>query len=134
MFGYHGSPGHQLPVEGSIKPALFVKQLLTTLEWVFHEQSIQEFQCTDRKHFTFVESMKGLISLTGLSDLLPGSALSCVLERDFLLPPSLRGAKEITHMCVHMCGFTHLLPLTVKKQDLREQCASCCSLLSPSSE
>lgn len=88
-------------MEGSIVPAVFVKQQLTALEWVFHEPSIREFQCTDRKHFTFVESMKGLISLTGLSDLLPGSALSCVLERDFLLPNALRGGKEITHMCVH---------------------------------
>lgn len=88
-------------MEGSIVPALFVKRQLTALEWVFHEPSIQEFQCTDRKHFTFVESLKGLISLTGLSDLLPGSSLSCVLERDFLLSSSLRGRKEITHMCVH---------------------------------
>lgn len=134
MLGYHGSPQHPLPVEGSIKPVPFVKQL-TALEWVFHEQSIQEFQCTDRKHFTFVESMKGLISLTGLSDLLPGSASSCVLERDFLLlPSSLRGRKEISHICVHTCGFTHLFLLIVKKQDPGKQCTSCCSLLSPSSE
>lgn len=98
-------------------PALFVKQQLTALEWVFHEQSTQECQCTDRKHFTFVESMKGLISLAGLSDLLPGSVLSCVLERDFLLPSSLIGGEGITHTCVHTCGFTHLCLLTVKKQD-----------------
>lgn len=54
----------------------------------------------DRKHFTFVESMEGLISLTGLSDLLPGSASSCVLERDFLHPSSLRGGKEAIHTCI----------------------------------
>lgn len=81
-------------------PALFVEQPLTALEWVFHEQSTQEFQCTDCKHFTFVESMKGLISLAGLSDLLPGSVLSCVLERDFLFPSSLIGGEGITHTCV----------------------------------
>lgn len=77
-------------------PALFVKQQLTALEWVFHEERTQEFQRTDRKHFTFVESMKGLISLAGLSDLLPGSVLRCVLERDFLLPSSLIGREGIT--------------------------------------
>lgn len=77
-------------------PALFVKQQLIALEWVFHEERTQEFQRTDRKHFTFVESMKGLISLAGLSDLLPGSVLRCVLERDFLLPSSLIGREGIT--------------------------------------
>ena len=124
MFGYHRSPGHQLPVEKSVIPALSVRQQLTVLEWVFHEQRIQEFQCTDRKHFTFVESMKGLISLAGLSDLLPGPALSCVLERDFLFPSPLCGGKEITHTCVHTHVWIHP-PLPAHSEEARPQGAGC---------
>ena len=85
-------------------PALFVKPQLTALAWVFREERTQEFQRTDRKHFTFVESMKGLISLAGLSDLLPGSVLCCVLERNFLLPSSLIGSEGIprTWLCTRV--------------------------------
>lgn len=58
----------------------------------------------DRKHFTFVESMKGLISLRGLYDLLPASAFSCVLERGGLLASSIIDGRGITPACACACA------------------------------